>query len=212
MASFGMPLNAKLGLGLGYERIGSSLMSENGAFVSLLYQALSQLYVGGSAKYLFALLSPTLTEMIADEDEVDTATVGVDVGLLWQSPFSGAQIGLFIKNVNQPSVGKDSALPMDVHVGAGYRPLPQVLLSVQHVRRDVTGSWDSNLHGWMIGAAAHLLKGLVLRVGREHEFGFEDSVSSNVGLGLRLEYQEGGLLLDYALRDRDHRFSFACEF
>ena len=35
MASFGMPLNAKLGLGLGYERSGSSLLRENGSFVSL---------------------------------------------------------------------------------------------------------------------------------------------------------------------------------
>ncbi len=202
MASFGMPLNTKLGLGLGYERIGSSLLSENGAFVSLSYQALSQLYVGVSAKYLFSILSPTLTEMIDNEDEVDTATVGVDVGLLWQSPFSGVQVGLFIKNVNQPSAGKASSLPMDVHVGAGYRVGTQALLSVQHVRRDVTGSRDSNLlsHEWMIGVEAHLLKGLVLRAGREHKFGFDDRVSLSVGLGLRLEYREIGLLLDYAHR------------
>ena len=53
MASFGMPLNAKLGLGLGYERIGSSFLSENGAFVSLSYQALSQLYVGARRNICF---------------------------------------------------------------------------------------------------------------------------------------------------------------
>ena len=227
MASFGMPLNAKLGLGLGYERIGSSLLSENGAFVSLSYQALSQLYVGVSAKYLFSLLSPTLTEMIADEDEVDTATVGVDVGLLWQSPFSGVQIGLFIKNVNQPSAGKASSLPMEIHMGAGYRVGTQALLSVQYVQYDVTKTslgWDFLHHrGWMIGGETHLLKGLVLRAGREHKFGLDDRVSLSVGLGLRLEYREVGLLLDYAYRgdqkepwgllsEQEHRFSFACEF
>ena len=36
--SYVQPLGSKLGLGLGYERIGSELMSENGAFLSLSYK------------------------------------------------------------------------------------------------------------------------------------------------------------------------------
>ena len=218
MASFGIPLNAKLGLGLGYERISSSLLSENGAFLSLSYQALSQLYVGISAKYLFSILSSTL----ADEYEGEPATaVGVDMGLLWQSPFLGAQLGLFLKNVYQ-----DSKLPtaIDVHVGAGYRVGTQALLSVQYMRLDVTRRELNFLHlqhGWMIGGEAYLPQGLVLRAGREHKFRHEfdgdDRVLLSVGLGFRLEYRGVGLLLDYANRDgldlyKDHRFSFACEF
>ncbi len=216
MASFGMPLNAKLGLGLGYERIGSSLVSENGAFVSLSYQALSQLYVGISAKYLFSIVNPIL------DYEGETATAsGVDVGLLWQNPFPGAQMGLFLKNVYQ-----DSKLPtaIDVHVGAGYRVGTQALLSVQYMRLDVTRRELNFLHlqhGWMIGGEAYLPQGLVLRAGREHKFRHEsdgdDRVLLSVGLGFRLEYRGVGLLLDYANRDgldlyNDHRFSFACEF
>ena len=53
VVSYAQPLGDQLGLGLGYERIGSSLMSENGAFVSLSYQVQRRLQVGVSAKYLF---------------------------------------------------------------------------------------------------------------------------------------------------------------
>ncbi|MDE2742534.1 MAG: hypothetical protein OXI58_13160 [Gemmatimonadota bacterium] len=180
--------------------------------------------MGISAKYLFSIFSP----MLVDEYEGDPATAsGVDMGLLWQSPFPGAQMGLFLKNVYQPSGRKAYVLPMEVHVGAGYRVGTQVLLSVQYVRYDATKTsldWDFlHHHGWMIGGEAHLLKGLVLRAGREHDFGLDDRASLSVGLGLRLEYREVGLLLDYAhrgdkkeplglLSEQEHRLSFACEF
>ena len=217
MVSFGMPLNSKLGLGMGYERIGSSLLSENGAFVSLSYQALSGLYMGVSAKYLFSILSPTLTEMIANEDEVDTATVGVDLGLLWQSSFSGVQIGLFLRNANQPSTGESSALtlPTDLHVGAGYRVGTHVLLSVQYVRRDVTKVSFTTYRRWMMGVEVDFLEELVLRVGRLERLD-AGGVSLSMGLGYRLEYRGMGLLLDYAYLESRllpaHRFSFAGEF
>ena len=38
VASFVQPMGDKLSLGLGYERIGSDLMSENGAFLGLSFQ------------------------------------------------------------------------------------------------------------------------------------------------------------------------------
>ena len=217
MVSFGMPLNSKLGLGMGYERIGSSLLSENGAFVSLSYQALSGLYMGVSAKYLFSILSPTLTEMIANEDEVDTATVGVDLGLLWQSSFSGVQMGLFLRNANQPSTGESSALtlPTDLHVGAGYRVGTHVLLSVQYVRRDVTKVSFTTYRRWMMGVEVDFLEELVLRVGRLERLD-AGGVSLSMGLGYRLEYRGMGLLLYYAYLESRllpaHRFSFAGEF
>ena len=51
--SYAQPLGTKLGLGLGYERIGSELMSENGAFLSLSYKLSKAFNLGLSAKYLF---------------------------------------------------------------------------------------------------------------------------------------------------------------
>ena len=217
MASFGMPLNAKLGLGLGYERIGSSLLSENGAFVSLSYQALSGLYMGVSTKYLFSIWS-RLDQFYAGGRE---GVVGVDVGLLWQSSFSGAQMGLFLRNANQPSTGESSALtlPTDLHVGAGYRVGTLALLSVQYVRRDVTKISFTRHRRWMVGVEGYLLEELVLRVGRQESLDVR-GVSLSMGLGYRLGYRGIGLLLDYAYRENGeplellsaHRFSLACEF
>lgn len=213
MVSFGMPLNSKLGLGLGYERIGSSKLSENGAFLSLSYQVLNGLYMGGSAKYLFAIWS-RLDQFYAGGHE---GVVGVDVGLLWQSPFSGAQLGLFLRNANQPSTGESSAstLPTDLHVGAGYRVGTHVLLSVQYVRRDVTKVYFTTYRRWMMGVEVDFLEELVLRVGRLERLD-AGGVSLSMGLGYRLEYRGMGLLLDYAYLESSllpaHRFSFACEF
>lgn len=212
MVSFGMPLNSKLGLGLGYERIGSSLLSENGAFLSLSYQVLNGLYMGVSAKYLFAIWS-RLDQFYAGGRE---GVVGVDVGLLWQSPFSGAQLGLFLRNANQPSTGEYSAtLPTDLHMGMGYRVGTHVLLSVQYVRRDVTKVYSTTYRRWMAGVEVDFLEELVLRMGRLE--GLDDGgVSLSMGLGYRLEYRGMGLLLDYSYLESRllpaHRFSFACEF
>ncbi len=213
MVSFGMPLNSKLGLGMGYERIGSSLLSENGAFVSLSYQALSGLYMGVSTKYLFSVWS-RLDQLYEGGRE---GVWGLDMGLLWQSPFSEAQLGLFLSNANQPSTGKSSALtlPMDMHVGAGYRVGTLALLSVQYVRRDVTKVSFTTYRRWMAGVEVDFLEELVLRVGRLERLD-AGGVSLSMGLGYRLEYRGIRLLLDYAYHESGllpaHRFSFACEF
>lgn len=224
MASFGMPLNAKLGLGLGYERLSTSQISENGAFVSLSYQAVKRLYVGVSAKYLFWTVSSRSAAELELED-LPTAS-WVDVGLLWQSPFPGAQMGLFLKNAYQTSGIKDDLLVLverEVHVGAGYRVGTQALLSVQYVRYRGTERYRGR-RGWMIGGEYHVLKELVLRAGREHQFdgefgldGRKDRAWLSMGLGLRLEYRAVGLLLDYVHSSNrgvlsPHRFSLACEF
>lgn len=223
MASFGMPLNAKLGLGLGYERLSSSQISENGAFVSLSYQAVKRLYVGVSAKYLFWTVSSRSAAELELED-LPTAS-WVDVGLLWQSPFPGAQVGLLLKNVYQPSEIKDDLLVLEreVHVGAGYRVGTQGLLSVQYVQHRGTERYRGRRR-WMIGGEYHVLKELVLRAGREHQFdgefgldGRKERVWLSMGLGLRLEYRAVGLLLDYVHSSNrgilsPHRFSLACEF
>ena len=218
MASLGMPLSEKLGLGLGYERLSSPHSSENGAFVSLSYQAVKRLYVGVTAKYLFFSPIP------AAEYEGGTATASwIDVGLLWQSPFPGAQMGLLLKNVYQSSGRKADVLDREVHVGAGYRVGTQALLSVQYVRYRGTELYRGH-RGWMIGGEYHVLKELVLRAGREHQFdgefgldGRKDRAWLSMGLGLRLEYRAVGLLLDYAHSSNrgvlsPHRFSLACEF
>ena len=231
VVSYAQPLGDKLGVGLGYERIGSSLMSENGAFVSLSYQVQRRLQVGVSAKYLFWSVG-AIPDDNGRPDPVSNqgaGNVGLDLGLLWQSPVAGAQVGVLLKNINQPKVKwgevKDAngqvdsdagGLPMDVHVGVGYRLSSQSLVSVQYVRRDLTG--DGSENGLVVGGETKLLEGLVLRAGGGRLL--SDSEASGAGLNAGLGYQWNQLGFDYAY-DIDleltetngaHRFSFAYEF
>ena len=225
VVSYAQPLGAKMGLGLGYERIGSSLMSENGAFVSLSYQVERRLQVGLSAKYLFWSVGS-----IPNNDPLSNQSagnVGVDLGLLWQSPVQGAQVGVLLKNINQPNVAfgevKDEegkvdenagALPMDVHVGVGYRVSSQSLVSVQYVRRDLTG--DGSEDGLVVGGETQLVEGLLLRAGGRRLLSEDAGGGLNAGLG----YQWNQLVFDYAYdigldlteTNGAHRFSFAYEF
>ena len=226
VVSYAQPLGDKLGLGLGYERIGSSKMSENGAFVSLSYQVERRLQVGVSAKYLFwsvGSIPPDPVSGQADPVSNQSAgSVGVDLGLLWQSPVQGAQVGVLLKNINQPNVALDAvpdepdagALPMDVHVGVGYRLSSQSLVSVQYVRLDLTG--EGSDHRLVVGGETQLVEGLLLRAGGRRLLSEDAGGGLNAGLG----YQWNQLVFDYAYdigldlteTNGAHRFSFAYQF
>ena len=152
VGSYVQPLGG-LGLGLGFERIGSDLMAENGAFLSLALGLGKSLSLGVNAKYLFWKVGD-IPEDEGRKDPLSGASaggLGIDLGLLWQSPIEGAKVGLMLKNLNEPSVskgtvkdaeGKDDPdagkLPMDLHLGGGYQMNPNSLVSVQLVMRDMT--------------------------------------------------------------------------
>ena len=224
VVSYAQPLGDKMGLGLGYERIGSSLMSENGAFVSLSYQVERRLQVGLSAKYLFWSVGaiPDDNGRADPLSNQSAGNVGLDLGLLWQSPVQGAQVGLLLKNINQPNVAYGAvagdadagALPMDVHVGVGYRLSSQSLVSVQYVRRDLTGEGSEN--ELVVGGETQLVEGLLLRAGGRRLLSEDAGGGLNAGLG----YQWNQLVFDYAYdigldlteTNGAHRFSFAYEF
>ena len=223
VVSYAQPLGEKMGLGLGYERIGSSLMSENGAFVSLSYQVERRLQVGLSAKYLFWSVGaiPDDNGRADPLSNQSAGNVGVDLGLLWQSPMQGAQVGVLLKNINQPNVAygevqgdEDAgALPMDAHVGVGYRLSSQSLVSVQYVRRDVAGEGENGL---VVGGETQLVEGLLLRAGGRRLLDEDAGGGLNAGLG----YQWNQLVFDYAYdigldlteTNGAHRFSFSYQF
>ena len=222
--SYVQPLGSKLGLGLGYERIGSELMSENGAFLSLAYKASKTLNVGVTAKYLFW----SVGDIPPDNGRSDplsnqsAGNVGVDLGLMWKSPFKGAKVGLLLKNLNEPNVAKGSVqgdsdagkLPMDVHLGVAYQLNPQSLVSVQYVMRDLTGEETDNRV--VVGGETTLVEGLMLRAGGSKIFEEDATGDLNAGLG----YQWNKVWFDYAYHipldltetNGAHRFSFAYDF
>lgn len=220
VVSYVMPLGSKLGLGLGYERIGSELMSENGAFLSLAYKMGQSLNIGLSAKYLFWSVGD-----IPNNDPLSNQSagnVGVDLGLMWKSPLKGAQFGLMVKNLNQPNVAYGSVqgdseagkLPMDLHVGVAYRLNASSLVSVQYVRRDVSGDApDSRV---VVGGETALVEGLMLRAGGSKIFEEDATGDLNAGLGYRwnkLHFDYGyHIPLDLTETNGAHRFSFAYGF
>jgi hypothetical protein len=224
VVSYVMPLGSKLGLGLGYERIGSELMSENVAFLSLAYKMGQSFNLGLSAKYLFW----SVGDIPADNGRADplanqtAGNVGVDLGLMWKSPLKGAQFGLMLKNLNQPNVAYGSVpgdseagtLPMDLHVGVAYQLNPSSLVSVQYVRRDVSGDEpDSRL---VLGGETVLVEGLMLRAGGSKIFEEDATGDLNAGLGYRwnkLHFDYGyHIPLDLTETNGAHRFSFAYGF
>ena len=222
--SYAQPLGSKLGLGLGYERIGSELMSENGAFLSLSYKLSKAFNLGLSAKYLFW----SVGDIPADNGRNDplsnssAGNVGVDLGLMWQTPFKGANFGLLLKNLNQPNVASGTVagdadagkLPMDVHLGVAYQLNAQSLVSVQFVRSDLSG--DSSDNRLLVGGETQLAGDLLLRAGGSKIFEEDATGDLNAGLG----YKWNKLLFDYAYHipldltetNGAHRFSFAYDF
>ncbi|SVD54397.1 uncharacterized protein METZ01_LOCUS407251 [marine metagenome] len=217
IASFIQPLGSKLSVGLGYERIGSDLMSENGAFLSLGYKLSSKFQLGLSGKYLFW--------SVDDFDSNDPlsgqskGTVGVDLGLLWTTPVQGARLGVMLKNLNQPNAAADVAgsipsdagqLPMDLGVGISYT-VDNSLIAVQWTTRDLTG--DEAENRLVVGGETKLVEGLLLRAGGSRIFEDDASGDLNAGLG----YRWNKLLFDYGYHipldltetNGSHRFSLA---
>jgi hypothetical protein len=219
VASFTQPLGEKMALGVGYERIGSDMMSENGAFVSLAYSITSDLQLGVTTKYLFWSV-----EDFDSNDPVSgesAGSIGVDVGALWQTPMQNARLGLMVKNVLQPNAICDCPkagapalesgagdIPMDLAVGASYQ-LENSLVSVQWSIRDLTG--DSSESRLVVGGETKLVEGLMLRGGGSRIFEEDASGDLNAGLG----YRWNQLLFDYGYHipldltetNGSHRFS-----
>ena len=222
--SYAQPLGSKLGLGLGYERIGSELMSENGAFLSLSYKLSKAFHFGLSAKYLFWNVGDIPPDNGRNDPLSNTTAgnVGVDLGLMWQTPFKGANFGLLLKNLNQPDVSSGAVagdadagkLPMDIHLGLAYQLNAQSLVSMQFVRSDLSG--DSSANRLLVGGETQLAGDLLLRAGGSKIFEEDAAGDLNAGLG----YKWNKLLFDYAYHipldltetNGAHRFSFAYDF
>jgi hypothetical protein len=222
VASYVQPLGARLGLGLGFERIGSDLLSENGAFLSLGYKLNSEFMLGVSAKYLFWSVDDIPDDPVNGPDPLSNQSngaIGLDLGLLWKSPIRGAQIGVLLKNANEPNLAKTGglgdagALPMDVHVGASLPVAETSMVTVQWVVRDLTGETDSRV---VIGGETRLVEGLMLRAGGSRLF--QDDASGDLSAGLG--YQRDKLLFDYGYHipldltetNGAHRFSLGYAF
>ena len=220
VASYVQPLGSRLGLGIGFERIGSNLLSENGGFLSLGYKLSSTLMVGVTGKYLFWKVSDIPDDPVNGPDPLSNTSngaIGLDLGLLWKSPI--AQIGVLLKNANEPNLaftsglGDAGALPMDLHVGVSLPMAETSMVTVQWVVRDLTDETDSRV---VVGGETRLVEGLMLRAGGSKLFQDDASGDLNAGLG----YKRDKLLFDYGYHipldltetNGAHRFSIGYVF
>ena len=222
VVSYVQPLGSRMALGLGGERIGSDLMSENGLFLSLGFGLSKNLNLGLNVKYLMWAVGE-----IPNDDPLSNESMGglgLDLGVLWKSPVEGAKVGLLLKNLNQPSVASkkgakdlpDDAgkLPMDLHLGVAYQVNPQSMVTVQYVVRDLTAESVSMPTGELnedgtakmadessktaklvIGGETRLAEGLMLRAGGSKIF--EEDVSGDVNAGLGYRWNTN-MIFDYS--------------
>ena len=221
LLSFVQPMGGKMALGVGIERIGSDLMSENGAFFGLSYQLNRNLSLGLTAKYLFWSVGDIPDDPVMGADPLSNTSngaPGVDVGLLWNSPLRGANLGMLLKNLNQPNVAKTSVpgdpdagkLPMDVHIGIAAPVAETSMVSVQWVTRDLGGEPERSV---VLGGETRLVEGLMLRAGGSRVLEEDVSGDLNAGLG----YQWNKMLFDYGYHipldltetNGSHRFSLS---
>jgi hypothetical protein len=229
LVSYAQPLGAKLGLGLGYERIGSDLMSENGAFVGLAYKASQNVKLGVTAKYEFWSVGDIPPDN-GREDPLSNSSkggVGLDLGLLWKTPVKGAQLGLQVKNLLQPNLAKGAVvkadgskdgdagkIPMDLAVGASYPVGTGSLVTVAWVMRDATGEESSSRV--VVSGETKLVEGLMLRAGGAKVFEEDASGDVDAGLGYRFKrvlFDYGyHISLDLTETNGAHRFSLGYEF
>ena len=228
VASYARPLGAKMSLGLGYERIGSDLLSENGAFLSLGIKLSQKLSLGLTGKYVFwsvgDIPNDPNTGAVDPLSNASQGAIGADVGLLWKAPIRDARVGVLLKNALQPNVAKGTVkntdgsdagdVPMDLHIGVSTSVAEASLVSVQWVMRDLTGEdVDNRL---VVGGETKVMEGFMLRAGGSRIFEDDASGDVNAGLGYKwnkMQFDYGyHIPLDLTETNGSHRFSLGYIF
>ena len=192
----------KLSLGLGYERIGSDLMNENGAFFGVSFRLNRNLQLGVTGKYVFwAVGNFDPADKVSGQS---SGAVGADIGLMWNTPFRDAKLGVQYKNALAPNVAcgsscgaaagalksDDGKLPSDLNIGVAFSMSEASMVSVQWAMRDLSGETEKRL---VVGGETVLAEGLLLRAGGSRIFEDDASGDLNAGLG----YAWNKMLFDY---------------
>lgn len=217
VVSYGMEVGG-IGLGVGYQRIGSEVFGENGMTVGVGLGLLEGLQVGVSGTYYF-----WSAELPAgDPLEGKGSGLGVGVGVLWEGP-GGVVVGGYVRDVNRPKISEGEVvgdadagkLPMGVHVGVSCE-LSGGVLGAELVMEDVGGEGDVGKRV-LFGGEWDVVEGLVLRGGGSKIFEEGMSGGGNVGVGYRLG---NGISFDYSYNipfdmvetQGSHRFSLGYAF
>lgn len=178
---------------------GNQLSVENTIGLShgfyLLNDIHSSLSVGYNLKYYYW----DLGESVGGLELGSAGTFGVDVGLQ-ASIYRRTQVGVYVYNINGPTIGSEVAhdLPQRIVIGAAYKPYTGLTTSLA-IEKLI--GYDTQVQG---GFEFFLVDWLALRAGTSTN-------PSRFSAGFGLLY--GGFQLDYSFQTHDvlaetHKFGF----
>jgi len=213
MVGFVMPMSVGV-IGLGWQMFMSDLWDDNAFTLSFAREVTGGLSIGLSVRGMMwkADLSG-LNDPLGDSVS-SGLKIGADLGVLWRSPWQ-VKAGLFVKNLNQPNVAKDTSidggkLPMEIHAGLAY-DLMEMLVSAQLISVDGDMRFTGGVERRFAGT------GLSLSGGWSGGEDMEHRVNMGVGYQLRgivinMSYLLYGDTFNPEVKDGDYSVSFGYKF
>ncbi|MDI6704530.1 MAG: hypothetical protein QME40_07665 [bacterium] len=118
------PLRNYGAISLSFHGFGTHIYREEISYLSYAKYLLTGIYLGINLKYM-------VLRVEIDGVRQGTKGYGVDCGLVYKVE-DRLWLGLAIKNINRPVVGE--ALPKELTMGVGIRPLGRLILSIDYKR------------------------------------------------------------------------------
>ena len=178
---------------------GNQLFVENTIGLSHGFYLLNDVHSSLSAGYNLKYYYWDLGESVGGLELGSAGTFGVDVGLQ-ASIYGRTQVGVYVYNINGPTIGSEVShdLPKRVVIGAAYKPYTGLTTSLA-IEKAI--GYDTQVQG---GFEFFLVDWLALRAGASTN-------PSRFSAGFGLMY--GGFQLDYSFQTHDvlaetHKFGF----
>lgn len=213
MVGFVMPMSVGV-IGLGWQMFMSDLWDDNAFTLSFAREVTGGLSVGLSVRGMMWKADLSGLDDPLGDSVSSGLKIGADLGVLWRSPWQ-VKAGLFVKNLNQPNVAKDTSidggkLPMEIHAGLAY-DLMEMLVSAQLI------SVDGDMRFTVGGERRFAGTGLSLSGGWAGGEDMENRVNMGVGYQIRgyvinVSYLLYGDTFNPEVKDGDYSVSFGYKF
>ena len=213
MVGFVMPMSVGV-IGLGWQTFSSDLWDDNAFTLSFAREVTGGLSIGLNVKGMMWKADLSGLDDPLGDSVSSGLKIGADLGVLWRSPWQ-VKAGLFVKNLNQPNVAKDTSieggkLPMEIHAGLAY-DLMEMLVSAQLISVDGDMRFTGGVERQFAGT------GLSLSGGWSGGEDMEHRVNMGVGYQLRgyvinVSYLLYGGTFNQEVKDGDYSVSFGYNF
>ncbi|MFH1008894.1 MAG: hypothetical protein V1800_15570 [Candidatus Latescibacterota bacterium] len=217
MVGIVLPMGGVGVIGLGWQTFMSDLWGDNAITVSFAREITAGLSLGLNVRGM--MWKGDLSGLAVPDPLGDSVSsglkIGADLGLLWRSPWPQAKVGLFVKNLNEPNVAKDTSidggkLPMEIHTGISYA-LVETLISGQLISKEGDLFFSGGVERHFAGT------GLSLSGGWTGGDIMESRMNLGVGyqlgkVGIQVNYLVYGDTFNTEVKDGDYSASFGYKF